>query len=329
MLTQLTWVQSAYYEANGGNPGSLQQDLDALKAAIDNSTHWETKSRAAGYLEIGPKAGSGTPNLRALFTGHPSSSTFGWLHGTLSSRIPIYVAITPDGGTLGAWDSAEPWGQGVRWSGYYSVAVTNAGEAGRPKDVYIIESSESLMVAFRCEDLLNGREHHKVVILGAIFEPQIGKAEADGRIYGLITNGAAAGLNSDFINSSSLFMTSNGDNDAEKVMCFDPSTPANKKILMKNARIQQTWSGAVNMMTQDDKKWTMPLLYSICTLAGQAAETVRGIGSLRQIYAVPSKWNNRFVFVENENDVGYCFEPTDGNQYSTIGGTLGFMNEVA
>jgi len=178
-LPTLTWSQTAYASTGYLAP----TDAQVINALIANAgallTRWRVISSVAStYIEFGGPIGSAEENARILVGVNP---TAGYCSPDASGNA-IWAGYAPEGGTgtLGTWNSATPYGAGVRFTGYWKAAGTASRES-----FYFIESEETLAIVFR-DDSADGYSFYKA---GAIFDPLTFPTEADGRIRGVFTSG--------------------------------------------------------------------------------------------------------------------------------------------
>jgi hypothetical protein len=290
-LPTLSWTQRNFVFTGSLTP-TEQQVLDALNTAITASTHWEVKSSGAGYLEIGTKAGSAIPNFKAIFCQDPGAGCY---QSPDTQSACLFVGIAPNGGTLGSWNSATPYGAN-RFSKYWKCLATQVCET-----LYIVESAEILAVFFKDDSLAN---RYYGIILGALWEAtdQI-SCEADDRIYGMITSGSNF-INVDMMSTATGFIDHYDGNGGVHVGFFKPTQPT---VWEKALRMQMT-------VTIDTNYNAVSLGGTLMTL--QLYHCSQGVskyyvGKLRQI-RIAGAFGNRLTIVDGSLvKKGIIFAPTE------------------
>lgn len=281
-LPTLTWAQSGY-TSTGQTAPTDQQVLDALDTAIGSATYWEKKSAGAGYLEIGPKTGSAIPNFKALLTIDP---TTGYGSNT-TTGAGVFIGIAPDGGTLGSYQSATPYGSD-RFSKYWRGLKTGVIES-----VYLIENDEMLCIVGRDDSL----DNYYICIIGAIIDPLGSSAEADGRVYGITTTGQEIFQSAVWNNDNNLFAYDSANNNSHTGI-FRPTSPT---IFETTRKIQTHFDVSTNNFPQglDDKLFCLPFHM----VSRQNPRYMAG--QFRQMYVMKDSVN-RTILNDSQGVAGYC-----------------------
>jgi len=230
-IPTLTWSQTEKTSTGYAAPTD-QQVIQALNTASANLTLWEKTAvddQGWNFIEFQSPTVDGH-KMKVLVTVNPGDNGYCVVDTASDS---IWIGLAPDSGTLGQWNTATPYGA-ARWSKY-----TKCCNTAKAENVYFVESSESLGIMFEDSSV----DSNYGFIAGAIFEPMGGSAEADGRIYGILTSGSRA-MSKTFWNSTQEFMSAGGSN-YPHVFAFRPNSP--------------TVLDAVNKMngTIDVNTWTL------------------------------------------------------------------------
>lgn len=213
-LPILTWSQTAY-TSTGFTAPTEAQVIQAINTATSTLTLWRkisVDSTNWTYIELGGKVGSPVENFRILIGGAPGA---GAVLSPDASANAVWVGIAPDGGTLGTWNSATPYGAN-RFSKYWRCCATAVAES-----LYFLESDEAFGLFFRDDST----DNYYGFITGAIFNPGSGDSEASGRVYGLITSSSTA-ISASFWSSTTAFLNFSASNGLSHVGVFRPSQPA-------------------------------------------------------------------------------------------------------
>lgn len=247
-LPILTWSQTDY-TTTGQTAPTDEQVIQALNTASANLTKWTVKSVDSStwkYIEFeSPDIGGKT--MRVIVSVNPGDNSYRILD---TASTGIWYGLAPDGGTLGTWNSATPYGAD-RWTKY-----TKCSETAKAESVYFIESEEALGIVFRDDSI----DDFWAGFAGALFNPYGNKAEADGRIYGLITSGKRVIYDS-FWNSNSEFFGSNGGNNYAHALAFRPLNPTTLDALQRlNTTMLDTT--ADKFLDGNGKENAMPVFWS-------------------------------------------------------------------
>ena len=276
----LTWSMTALRVP--ASPTVAQSVLDTLALSVGDATGWEVKSSAAGYLEIGPTAGSAIPNFRILIAFGINSAQRQEPHdATAVDAGEFWMGVAPDGGTLGdPLGPGDPYGA-ARWSLYWRCSGLITGGAD-VDNVFCLVSGEVFSFWLNeaaPEDWYGG-------IAGAFIDPPTdadGEGGVPGRIFGMSTTGRTL-IGSGFWNSASDLLNSGTNGTAVATGCFRPSNPSRWTLLNRS-----TAAGEVSPKgdTEGGTRITMPvLLYqtgqtSVGTPGG--SNPTNAVGVLRQI----------------------------------------------
>lgn len=287
-LPTLTWTQGAGISTGYLAP-TEQQVIDAVDTALASATYWEKKSEAAGYIEIGPKAGSAIPNFKAIICGAPGAAA---VLAPDTDGAALWVGIAPSGGTLGTWNSATPYGAS-RWSKYWKCCTTAVCES-----LYLLETNESLMIVFRDNSL----DNFYACLIGAVFTPpDAGSAESDDRVYGMITSGTTA-IAPTFWNSQTSFLGHSALNNQSHMGIFRPDLPTSFETIIR-----------FNKTVQVDTSYTPEslggsLLNTPVFLSKTAAPYFM-VGKLRQMYITKQYTDRTAIYNSGSVLQGYAFSP--------------------
>lgn len=275
-LPLLTWSQTAYTTTGYTAPTDAQV-IQALNTASATLTKWRKISadtQTWNYIEFGGPIGSALENARVLVSVDPGASA---VLTPDSSTAAIWIGYAPDGGTLGTWNSATPYGAN-RFTKYWRCCATAVTES-----VYFIESDEVLGVIFRDDSA----DTHYGALAGAIINPGAGDAEANGRVHGLTTGGGTA-LSATFLVSNNAFIGHGGSVNNAHTGVFRPWSPS-------------TFDAALRLGTYSITNSTEPMQYNsgletAVPLFFTSNQTPRYfIGSLRQMYGSKERVNRSLV----------------------------------
>lgn len=265
-LPTLVWSKSNFVSSGYAAPTDAQV-IQAIHNNVASFQGWReisVDSSTWNYVEIGGPAGGANENMRILISVNPGA---GAVLAPDTAASAIWVGIAPDGGTLGTWNSATPYGAN-RFSKYWTVAPTGAVET-----FGFIGSDEVFSMIFR-DDSLN---RNYGFIAGAIVDPGLGSAEANGRVYGMVTSGTsqiAATCN----NSTTSWIGHGSGNTNAHMGIFRPNSPTNFDTTTRLNVMDLTTS--VSVVYQNGREIAMPYLISTRQNPFYYA------GHLRQIYAV-------------------------------------------
>jgi len=240
------------------------------------------KSSGAVFVEIGPKAGSAIPNFRAVICDNPTTG-----YGSFAaSAAGIWVGIAPDGGTLGSYKSATPYGAN-RFSAYWLGMKTGVIE-----NVWIVESDEILLI-IGYDSSLNQTFH---IEFGAIFDSCGLRAEPSGRTYGMIVGGTA-NMSTSFLSSTGSSYSFTATNNSYHAGCFRPDSPT---IFSDTLRMDAVTTGSTSAnFDADGKMFATPLSYTSRVAPYYCA------GKLRQRYAYKNALSRQVVSTVS-GVYGYC-----------------------
>lgn len=291
VLPSLSWKQSAFFSTGSTSPTN-QQVVDCIDTIMSSSTYWETKSKSTDYIEVGPKAGSAIPNFRAIISGDPGASA---VQSPDTSAAGIWVGIAPNGGTLGTWNSATPYGAN-RFSKYWKACANAVTET-----IYIVESSEVLAVVFKDDSVAN---KYFCTIFGAILTPpDAGSAEQDGRIYGIITSGSS-NIITEFLNNDSEFTGHTNANGGDHIGIFNPISTSIWETIERATSTFLVDNGS-SRVSLGGSYVTFPIFYHCDSGTDYFA------GMLRQI-RVGGMLSNRQILQDGQGgQKGVVFSPTD------------------
>ena len=304
----LTWQMTNLRAPDTEN--TPQDVLDTIALCVGDSTTWEVKSSAAGYIEIGPVAGSAIPNFRAIIAFGINAAQRQEPHdATAVNADELWMGIAPDGGTLGdPLGAADPYGA-ARWSLYWRISEIISG-AGPVNQVFCVTSDEVFSVWLNdIEDIdwWGG-------ICGAMFDPP---TDADGegtpgRVYGMSVTGRSI-ISATFWGDANGFLNSSTSGTGAATGCFRPAlttrwTNLDRPSPQALVDPQQTTEGGT--------RFTGPVPYyqTGATTLGTpgGANPTNGIGILRQI-RYTQEGAMRDVVLDNAEAVqGYVISGADG-----------------
>jgi hypothetical protein len=262
------------------NPTAVQDVLDAIALAIGDSTTWEVKSSAPGELEIGPLAGSATPNIRLLIAFGINAAQRQEPHdGAAVDANELWMGIAPDGGTLGdAHGAGDPYGA-ARWSLYWRISSTiNTNFINR---LFVLTSDEVASIWLQkdnTEDWWGGGG-------GAFIDPP---TDADGegtpgRVFGMFVSGRDLISSNFWAGASDLFNSGVGSLDPV-VGCFRPALPARWSILDRSLSVGEVQP---KFATEAGTRMSIPVMMfqaGVTTLGTPGGvNPTNGVGVLRQI----------------------------------------------
>lgn len=273
-LPVLTWTQTASQSTGYLAP----TDAQVINAIIANASgmfaSWRVMSSLADtYIELGGPIGSPYESARIIICVNPGAGT------TLApdaQQNAIWIGLAPDGGTLGTWNTATPYGA-ARWMGYTMCAETAKMESFNFK-----ESEEALAIFFRDDSF----DNMYGAILGAIFDPLDFDAEADGRLNGIIT-GSKRIISETFWNSSSEFMSHSISGNYAHVYYFNPVSPT-QRLTAKTA------SGLANVGTSTFKSANGKEV-KVTPVYQRTSSPFECIGTLRQIYMISDRLDREVI----------------------------------
>lgn len=219
----LTWDQTALSVPATNNV--VQDVLDALSAALGNSTPWEVKSSAAGYIEAGPVAGGAQPNLRVIIATGVNVGQVLAPHTTATAGV-LFMGLAPEGGAntftaANVFLNTSPYNAG-RWTGYWKVSGVITG-ADNVDAVRVLASDEVLSFWFGEATANNWWGG----IAGCLLDPP---DDADGegtpgRIYGMACSGSDV-ISANFWQNTADFLDSGTGSIDPCIGCFTPTVPA-------------------------------------------------------------------------------------------------------
>ena len=279
-LPTLTWQMTALRAPV--TPTNAQSVLDTLALSVGDSTTWAVKSSAAGYIEIGPVAGSAIPNFRALIAFGINAAQRQEPHdATAVNAGELWMGIAPDGGTLGdPLGAADPYGA-ARWSLYWRISGIITGGAD-VDNLFVLTNDEMFSCWFNedaPEDWYGG-------ICGAMFDPptdEDGEGGTPGRVYGMSVTGGTV-ISNTFWGNANSFLNSSTSGTGAATGCFRPAlttrwTNLDRPSPQALVDPQQTTEGGT--------RFTGPVPYyqTGATTLGTpgGANPTNGIGILRQI----------------------------------------------
>lgn len=290
-LPILSWVQGNMV-ATGSTTPSTQQVIDAIDTALGAATYWERKSKTADYIEIGPKSGSAIQNFKAIIGGDPGAPA---VLSPDTSSVDIWVGIAPDGGTLGTWNSATPYG-GNRFSKYWKCCDDAVAES-----VYIVESDEVIAIFFKDDSVSN---KYFGVILGAILEgTDQGSVEADDRIYGMMVSGTNS-IDLNFLNNQIQFLGHQNTNGQDHIGIFKPTNPTEWSDLDRSSTTFNIDTGS-SRVSLGGSYVSLPIFYH------HDGATDYFAGMLRQIRAGGMLSNRQKINDDNSVLQATVFSATD------------------
>lgn len=281
-LSTLTWAQTDYTSTGQTAPTDAQV-IAALDTASANLTKWVKVSSTADYLELQSPSVDGH-KMNVIISVNPGNNAYCLSPDTQAAAV--WIGLAPDAGTLGTWNSATPYGA-ERWSKYTRCCVTAKAES-----VYFVETDESIGVFFRDDSL----DRFYGALVGALWEPGTNQAEADGRVYGIISTGSRV-ISPSFWNSASEFMTYSNSSGYSHTYCFRPASPTTIDPILK---MDSTRANGDPAMFQDGNGNDNGLPVFYCS----NQNPYYFIGSLRQMYygaerAARATLSNGFAFAGN------------------------------
>ncbi len=259
---------------------SAQSVLDTIALCAGDSTTWEVKSSAAGELELGPKAGSATPNLRVLIASGINAAQRQEPHdSTAVNANELWIGIAPDGGTLvDAHGSGDAYGA-ARWSLYWRFTPDiTATEMSR---IFMLTSDESCAIILQKDD----SDTMYAAGAGAIFDPPDDSdgEGTPGRIYGMFATGRTA-ITTTFWSGGNDFMNSGTSGTGNVIGCFRPAATTKWTNLDHTTA---TGEGSSKSTTESGTLMGMPVMYyqtGVTTVGTPGASNpTNAIGVLRQI----------------------------------------------
>ena len=269
-LPTLTWSQTGY-QSTGYLAPTDAQVIDAIIAnAASMLTSWRViSSSASTYIELGAPTGSPVENMRIIIAVNPGASA-DLVPDTAANAI--WYGFAPDGGTLGTWNSATPYGAD-RFSLYWRCAATGLAES-----FYFIESNEALAIVFRDDST----DNFYCGLAGAIFNPLDFDAEADGRLYGMLTTSSRP-INVSNWNSHTEFMSFQNSAGYAHAGCFNPLTPTQ---WLRLNRVDGNYGvGPSTYKSGNSKEIKLPPVYQ------DAFSPWANIGVARQLYKISDRIN--------------------------------------
>lgn len=282
----LTFTQTAY-STTGSTTPSAQQVIDAIDLVLGNCTFWEKITKTANYIEIGPAGANPLTNFKALIADDPGAGVL----APDTDVAGIWAGIAPDGGTLGTYNTATPYG-GARFSKYWICAKTAVVET-----VYAIESEETLMIVFRDDS----SDDFYAIYFGALWEaPDATSAEADDRIYGMVTSGHTLVPDTWLNTDAELFGHSTG-NKSPHVGCFRPTAPTIFDVCHRypttlNLNVNNTFTSLGGTLC------SIPMFHQV------ESSPQYFVGQMRQVYAT-AEHINRVAYTEAAVAQGIIFAP--------------------
>ena len=313
----LTWQMTKLRHPT--NPAVAQDVINAIGLAIGDSTTWEVKSSAAGELEIGPVAGSATPNIRLLIASGINAAQRQKPHNaTAVNANELWIGIAPDGGTLGdAHGSGDPYGV-ARWSLYWrftdDIATTDISS------VFVVTADEVCTIWMHrgATDTMFGCGG------GALFDPPDDSdgEGTPGRVFGLFTGGRnIIGLN--LWNGSNDILNSTTIGTGVAMGCFRPALTTRWCLLERS-----TSAGA----SQPKAKTESGTVMGVPVLVWQDGQTTLGtpggtnptnaVGILRQIRKTSDSVCREMVVDSTHSPKSYLI----GGKMNTVGDAISFDN---
>lgn len=292
-LPTLNWSQTAYQPTGYLTPTDAQV-IDALIAnAGAMLTKWRVISSVAStYIEFGGQVGSNAENNRIIVGINP---TAGYASPDTSASA-IWAGYSPTGGTLGTWNSATPYGAGVRFSGYWRAAATALVES-----FYFIESEETLAIVFRDDSL----DRYYFYMAGAFINPLTGDAEGDGRVYAVTTSDSTY-VNGTFWLLFDQFLSHHVNNGSPHMGIFRPYTPSIFDPIRANDTTDITASST--MVFSNSNELLAPRFYS----TNQSPRYC--VGTLRQMYISQDRANR------TNTSEGFVFSPSSASADTVLFG---------
>lgn len=281
----LTWTQGAYV-STGSTAPSTQQVIDAIDTALVSDPNWTTISKTTDYLEIGPVAESPINSFKALICASPSTGAL----APDTSTTDIFIGIAPDGGVLGTYNSATPYGAN-RFSKYWCCAKTGVVES-----VYVVSTAETLMIVFRDDS----NDNIYMAYIGAILEgTDAGSVEGDDRIYGMAVSGNTEILHTFWGSANEIFAHGTA-NKQSHFGIFRPTAPATFEPVQRVCTTA-TIDADVTLSSLGDYKVAIPHWYQHDSSPTYLA------GRLRQIYMYSDDTNRQVKADQAAATKGYIF----------------------
>ena len=188
------------------------------------STHLWTKARYqnAGTTEaVHYAAPSGSPMAlvpKIILAGAASGSPTMYVDTILASAL--HVGINKNSGSFNAWTAALPFTSG-QFSGFTRVGPTAINSTATTVRIYV---SEEILIL----DIWSSPTAHYPVIVGALVEANTDDTstatETDSRLYGAVTQGSGAVLNSAFLSTAGTFLDHLTANNSPHAYVFQPNT---------------------------------------------------------------------------------------------------------
>ena len=255
-LPTLTWQMTNLRQPVTAN--DVQSVLDCIALCVGDSTTWEVKDSAAGYLTLGCVAGSNTPNLRIVVVGGINNSGGTPWSGSIASpqtyrQGVIFFGIAPDDGVdQNPFTSASPCSS-ARFSGYLQMTGDIDGTAP-VNNAFVLTADEVICICTQeaaPDDWWAG-------IGGAIIDPP---TDADGegtpgRVYGLASPGWDGNITSSFWNSATEFLSSANNQGQPVTGCFQPSAPTTWR---RTDRFATTITAAPRLTTIGGTQVSLPV----------------------------------------------------------------------
>ena len=188
------------------------------------STHLWTKARYqnAGTTEaVYYAAPSGTPMTlvpKIILAGAAAGSPTMYVDTILASAL--HVGINKNSGAFNAWTAALPFTSG-QFSGFTRVGPTAINSTATTVRIYV---SEEIIIL----DIWSSATAHYPVIVGATLEAYTqdtsSAMETDERLYGAVTQGSGASINSAFLSTTNTFLDHSTSNNFPHAYVFQPNT---------------------------------------------------------------------------------------------------------
>lgn len=268
-LPTLSHSQTAY-TLTGYTAPTDAQVIQALNTASATLTKWRVISVDTGswnYIELAPPVSSPLASMRVLITVNPGNNTYCQTPDTAANAI--WIGLAPDGGTLGTWNSTNPYSS-ARWTKYWRCCANAVAES-----LYFIESAEDLMIVFRDDsaDTFYG------VLVGAIIEAGVGSFETSSqRVFGIVTGGSTS-ISGTFHASNSTFLNHSGSAGGAHTGFFKPTAPTTFDISFSTFNNPTISSGGSVFTYLNNKEIALP----IYTVYGGGSPRYL-LGYLRQKY---------------------------------------------
>jgi len=249
-------IAATYYDGASRVPGAgsawawlRDQPAGVTEAAYASPP---TATALAQRILVAGAAGAKAPTMRTPDT---------WQASTL------LAGVNKNSGAYGAWDAALPFTAG-QWFGFWRACNFPATVAL----VHMIECEEAVVLI-----LESTAGACAAVVLGAPWDPYSTDpldAEADGRVYGMLTGGQAA-LNTAFLSSSAQFLGWGAANGLPHTGCFVPGAAGIRTL---QRQTMWTFAGSAGMLsTPSGRPVTLP------SIDHYDLTTSNFIGRLRQI----------------------------------------------